>query len=206
MIRIVFCNIGWADKYDGELTDKPIGDAKYIKDGGTGHEIANFAPTDNFYYGFVETKSVNGKPRAINIENIESTFANSDAIDHVLVVWCATNEKTGGKYIVGWYKDATVFRTRKKAPYDSKRSELYVKGLLETNEYMMSCAKKDGFLLPPENRNFYVPTARKDGYGFGQSDLWYPGKSDEEKVKEYVKKTIDYINSVKPSANLSKNF
>ena len=204
MIRIVFCNIGWAEKYDGELADKPTGDAKYIKDGGTGHEIANFAPTDDFYYGFVETKSVNGHPRAINIENIESTFANADAIDHVLVVWCATNEN--GKYIVGWYKNATVFRTRKKAPYDSKRSELYVKGLLETNEYMMSCTKENGFLLPPEDRTFYVPSARKDRYGFGQSDLWYPGKSDDPEVKEYVKKTIDYINSVNPATDLSKSF
>lgn len=193
--RILFCNIGWANSYHGELDDKPTGDAKYIKEGGIGHEIANFALSGGYYYGFVETKSTNGQAWTIRIENIDSVAERAEKLDNVLVVWCATDKKRGGKYIVGWYNNATVYRTRQSAPADSKRGELYRAGVLEVDDYMMVCRKDEAFLVEPEQRNFKVPTARADGYGFGQSNLWYPTKNENGEVQQYLKAVREYIDS-----------
>ena len=193
MRRILFCNIGWAEKYDGSVSDKPTGDGQYLKEGGVGHEIVNFVPSGDYYYGFVETKSVQRQARRITIENIDSIAKNSDSIDNVLVVWCATNKKKGGKFIVGWYENAIVYRNRQKPPFDSKRYELFVKGILETPEYMIKCGKGNAVLIEPDKRDFYVPTARQDGFGFGQSYLWYPANYDTLEVKEYIEKVLEYI-------------
>lgn len=193
--RVLFCNIGWANSYHGELDDKPTGDAKYIKEGGIGHEIANFALSDEYYYGFVETKSTNGQAWSIRIENIDSIAAQADKLDNVLVIWCATNKKRGGKYIVGWYNNATVYRNRQSAPVNSKREELYKSGILEVDDYMILCRKDDAVLIEPEKRDFKVPTARVDGYGFGQSNLWYPTKYSDEKVEKYLDSVFEYVDN-----------
>ncbi|MBQ3318564.1 hypothetical protein IJG76_00910 [Candidatus Saccharibacteria bacterium] len=177
------------------MDDKPTGDAKYIKEGGVGHEIANFALSNGFYYGFVETKSANGKAWTIRIENIDSSAAKAEKIDNVLVIWCATDKKRGGKYIIGCYNNATVYRNRQPAPSDSKRGELYEKGILETADYMILCRENDAVLIESERRFFRVPTARTDGYGFGQSNLWYPTKSNNKELEEYLDSVRQYINS-----------
>lgn len=193
MRRILFCNIGWANNYNGDLNDRPVGDATYIKGGGLGHEIANFALSNGYYYGYVETKSRNGQAQKIRIENIDSIAADRDRLDNVLVIWCATNQENGGKYIVGWYRHAMVFRNRMAAAPGSKRAELYLDKKIATDDYMISCAEGDAFLVKPEKRIFKVPTARQDGYGFGQSYLWYPTKNETPEVREYIDSVLEYI-------------
>lgn len=52
--------------------------------------------------------------------------------------------------------------------------------------------RKDGFLLPEDQRTFVVPRARQDGIGFGQANIWYAGTPE---CSEYVNKVIRYIES-----------
>lgn len=50
-------------------------------------------------------------------------------------------------------------------------------------------------MLPEHKRTFKASRARMDGFGFGQSNLWYaPG----EKCRDYVEKVFDYIDSYAP--------
>ena len=58
---------------------------------------------------------------------------------------------------------------------------------------MILCQKDDATLIPPEDRNFKVPTARADGYGFGQSNLWYPTKDENGEVRDYLDRVLAYI-------------
>ena len=83
----------------------------------------------------------------------------------------------GQTVIVGWYKNATVFRRR---PFYNGRF------------FNIQADRKDGFLLPEDQRTFVVPRARQDGIGFGQANIWYAGTPE---CSEYVNKVIRYIES-----------
>ena len=104
---ILYCRIGWMERYSGIINnDKPIHGGSYTKDN-IGHEVYNFLECDGKYYGYVENKS-------IHIERLGAS-RNEDKIDNVLVIWFAKAPK-GGQKIVGWYKNATVYRHRQKIP------------------------------------------------------------------------------------------
>ena len=82
-MRILFCNIAWMERYDGneDGTDKPHGGGAYVELTGDAHEKYNFTPeelilskndeVDEYCLGFVETKSTNGTTvNQLNIEKI----------------------------------------------------------------------------------------------------------------------------------------
>ena len=73
--------------------------------------------------------------------------------------------------------NATVFRRR---PFYNGRF------------FNIQADRKDGFLLPEDQRTFVVPRARQDGIGFGQANIWYAGTPE---CSEYVNKVIRYIES-----------
>ena len=62
--RILYCNIGEMDFYDGDKNDKPKGGGKYNKDN-IGFEINNFTNFNGIYYGYVEPVK-----RSISIERL----------------------------------------------------------------------------------------------------------------------------------------
>ena len=61
--------------------------------------------------------------------------------------------------------------------------------------YNLCAQKEDCVLLPEHKRTFKAPRARMDGFGFGQSNLWY---ASGEKCRDYVEKVFDYIDSYAP--------
>lgn len=155
---------------------------------GDAHEKHNFEIcADGQCRGFVETKHRKGYKEGLllneynqmRIENIDSLAKNRESIGNVLVVFCA-KPKDGHSVIVGWYKNATVYRHR---PSYNGRA------------YNLCAQKEDCVLLPEHKRTFKAPRAKMDGFGFGQSNLWYaPG----EKCRDYVEKVFDYIDSYAP--------
>ena len=55
MEKMLFCRVGWMEKYQGlNNGDKIIGGGSYIDIKGYGHEIMNFLPYKGRMYGFVE--------------------------------------------------------------------------------------------------------------------------------------------------------
>jgi hypothetical protein len=102
---ILFCNIGWMNRYEG-LTGKPdkiVGGGKFVTENETGLEVCNFlACRDGYVYGHVETGQ-GTKERKIWIEAIGGSGEYVDGMD---VVWTATDPDEGGRKIIGWYRDA----------------------------------------------------------------------------------------------------
>ena len=51
-MRILFCNIGWMEKYQG-LTDNDqiSGGGSFVSEKGMGHEVCNFHSTNERVYG-----------------------------------------------------------------------------------------------------------------------------------------------------------
>ena len=109
--------------------------------------------------------------------------------ENVLVVWCATRPKPqNGTTVVGWYKNACVWRKTQKWSLDNN-------GIKEERLYNVRADANNCVLLPVEERNGFewrIPSARGgSGNGFGQSMVWYPEDSDNNAV------TMKVINAIK---------
>ena len=107
---MIFFNIGWMEFYKGQSAKDQIqGGGSYVQEEGMGHEVCNFAAHRGTVYGYVQPPKAKGQPGEgqIRIERIGGDQA--DFVTNVLVVWTATRPE-GGTVVVGWYKNATVYR------------------------------------------------------------------------------------------------
>ena len=185
--RILFCNVAYMRYYDSALKEEvPQNGGSYVAENKTGMEINNFhLYDDGKFYGFVEPGSINGSPKELHIENMDPAYRGKDAIPDVTVVFCAKSPER--PVIVGWYRHATVFRHVQKYNGDTL--------------YNLLAEEENAVLIEVADRNMRVPRANADGYGFGQSNLWYAGE-DNDRVREYVNGVWKYIRQFRPEDNL----
>lgn len=167
-MKILFCKVSSMKYYRGveEYNDIPYNGGKFVKENGYGYEEYNFDPIniedEECLLGFVETKSNRGRKNELHIENIRGceAFKNEDYVDGVLVIWCATRY-TNRVSIVGWYKDARVYRMYQELDDDYNYRYFNIK------------AKKENCVLIPDNkRNKHIwdaPVPKTHTYGFGQA-------------------------------------
>ncbi len=186
-MKVLFCNIAWMKYYRGASEDDcPINGGKYIDMHEDGGEVFNFTHFNRKYYGYVWGGG------NIHIERLNGVRRDDDTTNDVLVVWMASDPKQTGVYIVGWYKNATVFR---------QMQELCV-NVEECYNYNIIGKVSDGVLLSEKDRTFSIPLANKNGKGKGkgQSNIWYA--EGAEIRRDFLPKVIDYIeNWSKPSAD-----
>lgn len=174
MNPVVFVNIGWMVKYNGPSSNDPtLGNFGFLKTDTVGHEAWNFKPLRNKVYGYV--------PRSaqIRIERLGGG-RREDRLDGVTVVWLARNPRDKRTYVVGWYKNATVYRNSN--TINLARSKAFTVG------YQIEAPADLATLLAPDARIFPIPTAKKPG-NLGQSPVWY-GKDDSFRasVRNYITK------------------
>lgn len=178
-LRILFCNIAYMEYYDGRALDKPINGGSYVKENEDAYEKYNFKEENGYYYGFVETKHHGESDfNQLHIEKIDESFKNKDHIEHVLVVLCA-KPHVGSTVIVGWYKDATVYRLRPE-----------INGRI----YNLKAKIFNSRLLRIVERRFVIPRAKsnEDGIGFGQSNIWYASSKNSS---DLINQVLAYINN-----------
>jgi len=181
---ILFINTGWMDFYRGVKNDSISGGGKYVKQHGWGGEIFNFKPwnSDLFGYGQPKIDRKHGNETQIKIEKLGAS-AEDNFIKGITVVWTATNPHSGGTYIVGWYKNATVYRYYQSSP---NRSNRRYKGDLVG--YFVEGKVRDSKLLPIDER--IVNIKRQTKGWMGQSNIWYA-----EQQPDFVKEVYLYIHS-----------
>lgn len=176
-MAIIFFNIGWMKSYNG-MDDDSISNGGSYNESNVGAEIHNFHNYEGNYYGFVQAGS-----NQIRIERIGAGI-NDDSISGVTVIWTATAPQ-GGTVIVGWYKDATVYRF-----YQKLNSEEKDQLENESGSYIVKAKVENGFLLSESQRNFLIPRAQKGG--IGQSNVWYADKPESQSI---VRDIVHYLNS-----------
>ena len=201
-MKILFCKISSMKYYRGveEYDDQPHNGGKFVQENGYGYEQYNFDTVniegEDYLLGFVETKSTKGKRNDLHIENIQGceSLVNEDSVDGVLVIWCATRSSNQTS-IVGWYKDATVYRQYQELEF--------------VNDYVqcfnIEAKKENCVLIPHTDRNRYIwdaPTPRTHTYGFGQALVWY---AKEEKAKNYLDRLVKNINEYDGENDIDKN-
>lgn len=172
---IIYFNIGWMRDYAGPKADDPtIGAHGYLDDHVHGAECFNFARRPN---GLVRGYRPPGSRDQTNITRLGAA-PGSASLSGVLVVWLAREPASGTTLIVGWYRDATVYREARAADYEVNN---------EIHHYSVEARAADATLLPPIARSFAVPSSRTHpGAGFGQKPTWYGAPDVDARVRAYV--------------------
>lgn len=181
-MRIIFCSIIWSENYiGGSDYDKLV---KTNGENGEAYEAYNFQDYNGKCYGYVSNRG-----GSLHLERFEKATVNDDSIDKVLVVWVAKQAKTGKNVIVGWYKDAILYKYLQESyPYGGIGRDLY---------FSIEAANKDCFLLPESERKFEMPIAAVVGkdMGMGQSNIWYAESGYDKTI--FIPKVLEFMESYK---------
>jgi 5-methylcytosine-specific restriction enzyme A len=178
-MTILFCNIGWMKNYNGIDGDSIERGGEYNAHS-IGHEVCNFSNNAGKLYGYVQPTG------SIKIEKIGASNLDEAAYG-VTVVWTA-GPKEGGTVVVGWYKDATVFRD---AQIISKPNAIQRKNGVKS--YRITAPANSAVLLPVNKRELIIPRAVQGG--IGQSNVWYANKKES---KEIVTRVLQLIKDGPP--------
>lgn len=195
---IVFARIASMKYYKG-ITDKdtPENGGSYVTKNGDAHECYNFDAV-NFddgkseCFGFAMITGGGNCEVQLKIENIVgcANFKDEEYVEGVTVVWCAKANCTNSLRVVGFYKNATVFRHRQLLEFDNG----------DKQGFNFVADKEDCVLIPYQKRfsdgRWYIPTSGKNKYdfGFGRSSVWYGGSRTKNKKEiEFVEKMIENI-------------
>ena len=177
--RVLFARIGWMNFYSGIVP----GDAELIGGGAyneteVGSEVLNFAPHQNWMYGFVQ--GVRNNP--LTLERIDPQAQGAEAIGSTLVVFVSRRPHQKGQVIVGWYRNAIVHREAASDPRSAAR---------RWRAFNIVAKRKNAVLLPTNERWEPVPA----GSGaFGQSNVCYPRElKGHRKNARWMHRAVDYV-------------
>jgi hypothetical protein len=195
-VRMVFLRVGWMNRYQGIIGGDTItSGGAYVTEHGYGHEIFNFKPFQQAVYGYVQPpgRTDRWQSSRINLARFGAS-SHDESVSGVLAVWVATTP-TGGAFVVGWYRNATLYRDWQPPPADSNRR--YADADLG---YYVTASSEDAVLLPPDERVFSIP--QKGTGSFGQANIWY---ADDRVVHGPLRRAIlDYVETRRlPSAQKS---
>ncbi|WP_375757358.1 protein NO VEIN domain-containing protein [Corallococcus exercitus] len=165
--------------------DTPTGGGAWVKEHGEGGEVFNFKRARNEYFGYVQPTGA-----GINLGKLGAT-ADDEELDGVTVAWVATHPTEGGMRIVGWYRNATVFREFQ-APVATKGREFS-----DGKAPWFLVRAKDAVLLERDERVFEVPRGKG---GMGRSNVWYPGAGAAAPILKYIGAGGRIPSSAKPKS------
>lgn len=178
--RFLFVRIGWMQHYRGSMPgdDRPVGGGKYNRTE-TGHEVYNFFPVRSRLYGYYQPQM--RKDETV-LERIDNGSRGKDLLDGVTIVFIAKRPE-GGQVIVGWYRNARVYR--RVGPRISARPRSFP-------GYRIIARMEDSVLLPEDHRRFPIP--RGEG-GIGQANVCYPLEPDgSRKGGQWLFQAKSYVN------------
>ncbi len=176
---ILILHTAWMRSYRGLANDQPIGTFAHMLEGGVPHEIYNFYPRGKFLFGYAPVRHGN-----INISRLGAPDG-AESISNITVVWTATSPE-GGRYIVGWFKNATVFaRLQGRTTSEAERK------ILGSDSYFSVKARvNDCKLLPLDERTFFFPT-RKPKFP-GSSPAYY---ADQTLPPDWLRRLKRYLDT-----------
>lgn len=174
---LLFCNVSWMREYkghhrlDGEI-DAPQRGGSYVDQHGIAHECCNFlADKDGIVYGHVETwkGDEDGHDANIDIEKQLGATKSSQSVNGVDVVWIATH-KDGGRRVVGWYKNAIVYKERQF--HQGFLTSQHKKDKIKS--YRIKANQEDVFLINEDKRDLKLESGGERKGWPGQNSLFYP--------------------------------
>ena len=202
MQRVLFARIGYMEYYLGLSTERPINGGSY-NENECGHEAFNFSrEADGFCYGYVQPprgKQINNVPR-LRIERIDPECKNQDYVENVLVIWIATKPKElgGGQCVIGWYKEATVYRCFQPIKKGINRRSL------KNFHFNIKCKSENAFLLPQRKRKLIIPKPIKHHSSIGQSNVFYILDANGKKIESLAKEIFTALSLTKNYSGMNQ--
>ncbi|MHC2069765.1 protein NO VEIN domain-containing protein [Bremerella sp. T1] len=202
---MIFFRIGWMERYRGlNAGDTIKGGGSFVEKHQFGFEAFNFLPFDGRVYGWAMpgTKPNTEEFREIALQRIDSG-ANGDSLDGVVAVWIATAPE-GGAYVVGWYDDATIYRSPQASPGDARRVFRNPdQEEVESVGYITSGPASKAVLLLKDERIIHIP--RRGKGTFGQANLWYADDPEIPLHREVREKVLLAIQgTINPRRNIGR--
>ena len=210
MKPIIFCRVASMKYYRGNtVDDRPVNGGSHVDITGEAHECYNFdcvnIDGEDVCLGFVMiARTSQTGNMTLHIEKISGCelAKNQESVDGVTVVWCAKGEGSQNTRVVGFYKNATVYRYPQFCDFEGGYRQ----------QYNFVAKKEDCVLLPLNERctksEWYVPMSGKHGYefGFGRSNIWFAnGEDGSLKERDYVERVLDAIENYS-GKNLMEEF
>ena len=168
-MKILYCNIGEMNSYNGIINDSIKGGGSY-NDSHTGHEANNYTNHNGTYYGFVQSNH-----NTIDISKHFNCDINSEYVDDILVIWVIKK-----KYIVGYYKNARVFRKLQFTPDEVTKYRV-------NSDY--NIVSDSAILITKEDRTFLIDYPSR-------SNIWYGDDNTNERVIQYIQSYESQRNSI----------
>lgn len=144
-MKILVINVPWMKYYVGEGDEEKLTPACGF----------NFQNVNGYYYGYGEGL------KELAIERLEGVSEEDEEVEGVTIVWTAHN-KAGENKVIGWYKNATVYRHAKE--------QLSLDGERPILTYSMIAKAEDCLLLPVELRLLDAP-AMSEGVCYEQDPM-----------------------------------
>lgn len=183
---LVFFGGTWMARYAGLAGDRTVGGGEWAQK----HEVYNFAPHKGRYYGFVHPTG----SESIRLERLGAD-EGSAYLDGVTVVWLARDPR-GGTKVVGWYRNARVFRHAQPSPPGAKRR---LPGGAAAMYYAVARVADGARVLDPDERTLVIP---RQGPGTkGYSHVWYADQGKGLGVASRIRKYIAEFSAVGRGTN-----
>lgn len=177
---VLFCNIAWMKHYAGRNPrDPPLGGGGFPRSEGYCAEECNFVRCeDGYVYGHFET--IKGEQdRQVRIERL-GAGPRDDVLDHVDIVWTAPTLGNDPRAVVGWSRNARLYRWRQHFnglfPSDRHRKD----GI---TSFRVKAKAEDVVLLAPDQRTLKL--RRGDGWS-GQASWWYADDTTDPDAMRFV--------------------
>ena len=197
-MAMLFCNVAWMKSYAGRSKqDPPLGGGGFPRREGYCGEECNFVRGDDGYvYGHFET--IKGTlDRQVKIERL-GAGKRDDFVDGVTIVWTAPKEGYDPRTVIGWFKNARIYRERQHFNRD------YPSGQHEADEidsFRVRAKIEDVVLLAPKDRT--MDLKRGEGWS-GQASWWYTDDTSEKEARAFVRQVRKVIDGGKFKAGTSK--
>lgn len=153
------------------------------------NEIENFlVREDNNVYGFVETGYNEGQPNNINHPN----FQKEDFLENFLVIFISLKTSK----IIGYYKDAKIFRKRQFLHSNFLSIETlnnvdgFTHGEYDQIPYYFVAKSEDVYLFDKEFR-IEIKNLKQGGLNYGQSNIKYLDSNNYDYAVELIKNIED---------------
>ncbi len=196
--RLLFIRIGRMTYYAGpqEGDESPQGGGKYNAEN-LGHEAFNFCDFDGRLYGVFGIVLPHGPRPHVDLQRVDPATPNdAESIEGVLVVFVAPYND--GQRIVGWYRDAKVYRTSIQYPPEAKesiRERLATRGITNDTfgEYWFEADSANAVLLPQKIRMRMSTVPRGRG-GMGQANVCYSLEADgAPKTAPWIREAFEFV-------------
>lgn len=175
--KIVFITVDWMKYYNGITEeDIPLGTGgSYPKE--KKHEIFNFLDDGGTCFGYTPPSGRINLKKICKSEIKRSPDGN-EYLENVLIIFNASKNDGNKRRVIGFYIGATIF----KEPFININPKRIFVSNFSFASYNIQVKSENAYLFENENeRNIYLPFSKKDGYGYGQSNIWYANNNSRSK-------------------------